>query len=288
MKDFLTALKRYLKSSQPLEKKLKFIFWAILKYRWVLSMERAFQQYNLSKLLDAQAYIFYMFRMHAFMSKAQDSGGAILALAQAHFSTLSQKMSAHQIDMLYGQGISLFEEEMEGHQIALKLQYDERMRFEGQMTLKLWMDGEELYYLHCLFGEQMIYIGGIQGAKGKLEQNRVFTKITHGLRPQNFVYFGLTSLAKAWEIPQIWGIRNRYHVYQNESKSQDKVIFDFEAFWDELGGKVINDEWVGLPAIYIRKPLEEISNKKRSTYRKRYAFMDEVVDMIRTRLSDDR
>ena len=287
MRYYLKALKRYLFSTQSLDKKLKFLFWSLVKYPWVVSFERKMQQLQLTDLLSSQAYLLYMFRMHAFMSKSYDAADVIQQMTLDHFEVVSQQLSAGQLDAIYQQGLLIYEDTLDGYVITLTIEYDERMRFEGLMTLKLWVNDIELYYLHFVLSPQGAFVGGIQGAKGQLELNKVFTKVAYGLRPQNFVYFAFTQMCVAWQQPKIWGIMNAYHVYQNESKSQNKVVFDFESFWQELGGQAFSDEWMLLPSEYIQKPLEEIVNKKRSTYRKRYALMEEIANAIQNRLKND-
>ncbi|BBP44029.1 DUF535 family protein [Thiosulfativibrio zosterae] len=287
MFDYFKALKRFLYSAQSWDKKFKFIFWSLVKYQWVINFERKFQQLHLTELLDSQVYLLYMFRMHSFMSKSYDDAKIIQKIALAHFEVVSEQLSATQLKAIYHYGLVIYEANLDGYDIKLSIEYDERMRFEGLMTLKLLVNEIELYYLHFVLSSDGAYIGGIQGAKGQLELNRAFTKITFGLRPQNFVYFAFTQVCYAWKQPKIYAIKNNYHVYQNESKSQNKVIFDFESFWLELGGEPFSAEWMRLPTEYIQKPLEEIINKKRSTYRKRYVLMDEVATTVQKSLEHD-
>lgn len=277
---FLKGSARYLGSSLSVFKKIKFIFWSVIKSSWIISVEDFFEQQKLSYLLSKQPAALYMFRMHAFMSKRVTKDAEILELAKAHFSALSALFTQPQILQIYQDGWVVYEAEIQGYQVQLKLQYDHRMRFEGQLTLKLMVNGEELYYLHFLLSDTAVYIGGIQGAKGQLELNKVVTKITEGLRPQNFIYFGFTVLCQALGRQEIYGIRNAFHIYQNESKSKEKVLYDFEQLWLELGGVEFSDEWMTLPLTYARKPLEEVSNKKRSTYRKRYVLMDDIATKL--------
>lgn len=287
MSDYFKALKRYLLSTQPFDKKTKFLFWSLVKYRWVVSFEKKMQQLQLTELLNSQAYLLYMFRMHAFMSKSYRSDNLIKKMALEHFGQVAQKVTPIQLNAIYHQGLVIYEDNLADHVVKLSIQYDERMRFEGLMTLKLWVNDIELYYLHFILSPQGAFIGGVQGSKGHLELNRVLTKITYGLRPQNFVYFGFTKLCAVWQQISIFGIKNDFHVYQNESKSENKVLFDFEAFWQEQGGQSHSEEWVLLPSDYIMKPLEQVVNKKRSTYRKRYALMTEISSEIQNRLKND-
>lgn len=286
MREYFSALKCYLFSSQALDKKIKFLFWSLVKYHWIVSFKTKMQQLKLDDLLSSQAYLLYMFRMHAFMSKSYEED-AIQEIALGHFEVVSKCLSNEQLNAIYNQGLMVYETTLKSYDIKLSVEYDERMRFEGLMTLKLLVNDIELYYLHFVLSPDGAYIGGIQGAKGQLELNRVFTKVTYGLRPQNFIFFAFVQICSGWQQSKIFGIKNAYHVYQNEIKSKNKVIFDFESFWQELGGQECSNEWMLLPTEYIQKPLEEVINKKRSTYRKRYSLMEEMASFIKLRIEND-
>jgi uncharacterized protein VirK/YbjX len=83
---------------------------------------------------------------------------------------------------------------------------------------------------------------------------------------------------------QVLGVRPEWHVYQNETKSQGKIGFDYETFWQEVGGVGFDDAWYALPIDYPHKPIEEVEQKKRSLYRKRYALLNEVRAVIEARV----
>lgn len=72
---------------------------------------------------------------------------------------------------------------LDDKKVQVILQYDHIMRFEGQLSLKLLIDQQEAYFIHCLFFEESLIVGSVQGVKGFLDFNKWFTKQTSGLRP---------------------------------------------------------------------------------------------------------
>ncbi|MDX1795923.1 MAG: DUF535 family protein, partial [Hydrogenovibrio sp.] len=262
MSCYRKALKCFSQNEPSLLKKIKAAFWFRIKQSWICDLDAAFEQEGMSDILALHPFIYYMCRMHAFMAVGED-----LALRQKriveHYRFMHRHFSFEQIQALFDRGVTLVAFDLEGRQVEVLLQYDHRMRFEGQLSLKLIVDREEAYYIHFLFSDNTIWIGGIQGMKGFLELNKWFTKQTSGLRPQNFLYYCLTLLAQKLKIDSIQGISSHAHVYQNEEKSMQKIAFSYDAFWEELGGAPSDSDWFGLPVVYPRKSLEAIGSKKR-------------------------
>jgi len=116
----------------------------------------------------------------------------------------------------------------------------------------------------------------VQGVKDNKDLYKTFTKQLYGLRPQNLIWMAFLDWCKAVGIQQVLGVRPEWHVYQNETKSQSKIGFDYETFWQEVGGVGFDEVWYSLPIDYPHKPIEAVEQKKRSLYRKRYALLDEM------------
>lgn len=275
MSCYLKALQRFLKKEKQLNKKIKAAFWFKVRQRWICELDSAFEKEGMSEILEYQAIIYYMFRMHAFVAIGEDLEQRKKRIID-HFLFLHNHFTFPQIKSLYEDKLIFWSKCLDEKLVEVTLQYDERMRFEGQLTLKLLVDQVEVYYIHLLFSEDTIWVGGLQGMKGALDLNKWLTKASNGLRPQNFLFYCLTVLAQRFNISHIKGVTNAYHVYQNEKKSQQKIAFSYDSFWQELGGQPDTAVWFDLPLIYQRKSLDEIGSKKRGQYRKRYELMDEI------------
>jgi uncharacterized protein VirK/YbjX len=280
----MTAFIQVLRSSSlAADKKVKLFFWWLLSAdarHYVTQVKAQFDAAGLSNVLALHPFIFYMFRAHAFLLKGQSASADIAQALLAHYVSLISRMGHEAVPSLFSQGLSLYQQGFDDLSVALVLQYDHRMRFEGQLSLKLLFNGDEAYFVNFVLDGDAFKVAGIQGVKDNKGLYKTFTKQLHGLRPQNFIWMAFLDWCKSVGVTQVLGVRPEWHVYQNETKSQGKIGFDYETFWQEVGGEGFDDVWYVLPIDYPHKPIEEVEQKKRSLYRKRYALLDEVRGVI--------
>lgn len=284
----MRALIQVLRSQLAFDKKFKLFFWWLFSSdcrHYLSEMQAKFASASLEQLLVIHPFLFYMFRAHAFLLKGQSRPSEILARLLAHYQSLLFRQSLITVESYFAQGQSLWQDDFEELAVTLLLQYDHRMRFEGQLSLKLLLNNEEAYFVNFVLDEGRAYVAGIQGVKDNKALYKTFTKHLHGLRPQNFVWMAFLDWCRAVGIEQVYGVRPECHVYQNETKSQHKIGFDYETFWQEVGGIGFDDIWYVLPIDYPHKPIEEVEQKKRSLYRKRYALLDEARQCIEGRVA---
>lgn len=278
----MNTLNTLLSLNLPTGKKTKLIAWWLFNKTtrdYISQLVQRFQQAGLMPLLNTHPFLFYMFRSHTFLRKANGEPQAILDLLSQHYVRLSQSFPLQQIEIFFNAaGQSLWQTEIDEQlSVRVAIEYDHRMRFEGQLSFKLYINEEESFLINFVFNEHNgVYVGGIQGVKEKLEVYRYFTKKMHGLRPQNFIWMAFLDWCQALGITQVQGIRPEWHAYQNEMKSQDKVSFDYCSFWQEVGGEIEDSYWYRLPIDYPHKPIEEVEQKRRSLYRKRYALLTDM------------
>jgi hypothetical protein len=272
-----------LQSSLATDKKIKLLFWWLASNdarHYVAQVKTRFDDAGLSDVLVLHPFVFYMFRAHAFLLKGQSASADIARALLAHYVSLISRMGHEAIPSLFSQGLSLYKQSFDELSVELVLQYDHRMRFEGQLSLKLLLNGDEAYFVNFVLDGDTAKVAGIQGVKDSKGLYKTFTKQLHGLRPQNFIWMAFLDWCKSVGVTQVLGVRPEWHVYQNETKSQGKIGFDYETFWQEVGGEGFDDVWYALPIDYPHKAIEEVEQKKRSLYRKRYALLDEVNERI--------
>lgn len=283
----MRALMQVLRSNLAFDKKLKLSGWWLFSRdcrHYLSEIQAKFIAANLARLLVVHPFLFYMLRAHAFLLKGQSASADIAQALFAHYVSLVSRMGHEAVPSLFSQGLSLYQQSFDELSVELVLQYDHRMRFEGQLSLKLLLNGDEAYFVNFVLDGDTAKVAGIQGVKDNKGLYKTFTKQLHGLRPQNFIWMAFLDWCKAIGIVQVLGVRPEWHVYQNETKSQGKIGFDYETFWQEVGGEGFDDVWYALPINYPYKPIEEVEQKKRSLYRKRYALLDEVKGVIEARV----
>lgn len=279
----MNALIQALRSSLATDKKIKLFFWWLLNVdarHYIEQVKVRFDAAGLAPLLDAHPFLFYMFRAHAFLLKGHSEPQQILDALYHHYVRLAQSQSMQTMVRYFNEGVVLWQQSFEHLHVTLLLQYDHRMRFEGQLSLKLLINGDEAYFINFVLEGNTAKVAGVQGVKDNKDSYKSFTKQLHGLRPQNLIWMTFLYWCKALGVVQVLGVRPQWHVYQNETKSQGKITFDYETFWQEVGGVGFDDLWYALPIDYPHKPIESVEQKKRSLYRKRYALLDEVGKMI--------
>jgi hypothetical protein len=265
------------------DKKIKLLFWWLLSARtrhYVAQVSSQFDAAGLADVLALHPFIFYMYRAHAFLLKGHSDEEQIFNALLAHYVSLSSRLKPEVIASLFSDGWSLYQQRFDDLDVRVVLQYDHRMRFEGQLSLKLLLNGEEAYFINFVLDGDCVKVAGVQGVKDNKGLYKTVTKQLHGLRPQNFIWMAFCDWCKAMGVVQVFGIRPEWHVYQNETKSAHKIGFDYEVFWQEVGGQGFDDCWYALPIEYPHKPIEEVEQKKRSLYRKRYALLAEVAAII--------
>jgi uncharacterized protein VirK/YbjX len=275
----LKILIQVLQSSLATDKKIKLLLWWLASSdsrRYVSQVKTQFDDADLSDVLALHPFIFYMFRAHAFLLKGNSVSEAIHKDLLAHYVSLVSRLGHEAMSSLFSQGVTLYQQDFEGLNVTLLLQYDHRMRFEGQLSLKLLLNRDEAYFINFVLDGDTAKVAGVQGVKDHKDLYKTFTKQLHGLRPQNFIWMVFLDWCKAVGVTQVLGVRPEWHVYQNETKSQGKIGFDYETFWQEVGGEGFDDVWYALPIDYPHKPIEAVDQKKRSLYRKRYALLDGV------------
>ncbi len=131
---------------------------------------------------------------------------------------------------------------------------------------------------------RQFFIGGLQGfsevhANGRVVQ---MTRAMHGLRPKALVLFTFQQLATAWGCSEIRAVSNNMHIYRHYQRRRDFAA-QYDAFWEESGGRLAADGFFDLPVMPTPRPWSEIKANKRLMYRRRLVLLEEVGRQIRDR-----
>lgn len=163
---------------------------------------------------------------------------------------------------------------------------------EGEITFTLNFEQVTVANLSFTFisnnGQQIAYIAGLQGA-GANDQDIIkkATKACYGLFPKRVLYEGFCALMKLCGISIIHAVSNDAHIYKQwryRSKKKNKFVANYDEFWLSLNGHAIQTGYQ-LPIAISRKLIEDISSKKRSEYRYRYALLDHINNQIESQFS---
>jgi uncharacterized protein VirK/YbjX len=160
---------------------------------------------------------------------------------------------------------------------------------EGHLTLSLFKDDFRAFTVSfslSRYPKTELFIGGLQGRNTEeaLALYRDLTKDFAGMRPRDFILEMLRLFALKI------GVRHIHAVADDHKISRHKYFGDkgtpglfYDDAWRDRSGERIADTHFELPLQGSRRPLEEVSSKKRSMYRRRY----EMLDQIEARMPND-
>lgn len=201
-----------------------------------------------------------------------------LKLFEEHFSlSITQKL-------LNENQITLFELD----DIRITLQVNMIEPHEGYFALTLHHNEQWIYNASfVLQSPNKLLIASLQGTNSPNSQEliKIVTKKLHGIRPMYMIVYLFKLFAEHYQLT-LQGI-----AHKNQAKyrfnDNTRLLFNYDEFWQENGGKLNMDGYWALNNEIERKSLEEIPSKKRSMYRKRYEMMDEISLKIK-QLSESR
>lgn len=198
----------------------------------------------------------------------------------------------------FGTGEQVILADLSDHLPGLTLSLDQPIWFmrEGSLTLNLFLGDFRAYTvafsLHeGLDGAREVVIGSVQGRNTDeaLEMYRNITKALFGLRPRDILNRMLSIVARWFGADRIIAVtqaaRHHQHMYFADQKAFPN---DYDEIWTELGGARLDDEFFELPLTPERRSLDLIKAKKRSMYRKRYQFLDQVEEAVLGALDNPR
>jgi|SRR5574344_70717 uncharacterized protein len=184
------------------------------------------------------------------------------------------------------------EEDAPEQESFITLKCDRTMRREAELTMSITDGVNRLYSIGFNIQNYKdsqdfaIFISNLQGPTkdvGDMQQlSRDLTKQCHGFQPR-FLLINLTCmLAEAMDIKHILAVHTGSHVFQGK-KYHDKlgtqIFADYDALWENFTPTEYDSNFVEI-ALEQRKSMEDIASKKRSMYRKRYAWCDELMNNL--------
>ncbi len=191
------------------------------------------------------------------------------------------------IDLYSDNSLKLWKMELDDEfkSMELVLRMEPGQRKEGLNALMLLLpDGEPIYQIifwiaRDKLGDWSMWIGAMQGPnmEDAKEVVKKITKKCHAYRTKNLILYATQAVARALDIRKIYAVTNEGYYANNHVRSDRKLKTSFSDFWIEAGGSHTDDpRFDSLPLIEIRKSVEEIPTRKRATYRRRFALLDEI------------
>ncbi|HEY5799416.1 MAG TPA: DUF535 family protein, partial [Burkholderiaceae bacterium] len=156
---------------------------------------------------------------------------------------------------------------------------------EGEMALQLYAGNALVCSLAFVFdatgARPFVRVGCVQGPKSGdgLDLARLATRDAHGLRPKQLLLAVARELGRVMGCTHLSLVGNANRVVCSALK-EGKVMANYNQLWQETGAVEQSDGDFNLPCTRIPPPaLDEIVSKKRAEAKRRYALLEEVVDL---------
>lgn len=154
---------------------------------------------------------------------------------------------------------------------------------EGGLTLNLFVGDFRAYSLAFSLGDGAqgidCMIGSIQGRNSD-EATAIYrdlTKAAHGLRPRDLLIEVLRILCRHWQVSRLLAVRDSERHHRHPFFGGKAVApQDYDAIWQDRGGHLADEYFYELPIVSERRADEDIKPNKRSLYRRRYRFLDQL------------
>ncbi|MCU7802243.1 MAG: VirK/YbjX family protein [Candidatus Thiodiazotropha sp. (ex Lucinoma borealis)] len=172
---------------------------------------------------------------------------------------------------------------------GLRIVLDKNRYFlrEGLLVINLYIEDSRIFSLAFSFyqyesGEIDAIIGAIQGRKSAniKEIYHDITKQTHGIRPRDLLIEIFQLICSHLGVSKIIAVSNTYrqhrHIYYSLANKEQLIVLNYDEVWQDRGASYYSEEFYKLPAYLIRRTKKEIASKKRSLYKKRYLFLDQL------------
>ena len=217
-----------------------------------------------------------------------------MQLVKDHVLIMEQYFKPELMDQLYAErkAVQLWQDSYLDKPLTMSLAFHAGQRKEGCLSLMMTYENQALYQIMFWFaknpadGQNVIYIGALQGPQNGNELIKGLTKAFYGYRTKNLIFYGMRSLAKALGITYIYAVANEGYYAMSHLRMDRKLKTDFGAFWQECEGKQCSDRrFYIMPVAEYRKSMEELKPSKRAQHRRRFAKMDELEDAVAKSLS---
>lgn len=213
----------------------------------------------------------------------------------SHHHFLSHQLNHDAKEKLYvgnKVGITLLEFEVREQPFKVILSFDSGFKREGSLTLKL-IDKNNLTFYAITFvikdaDQRLLIIGGLQGPASSDENRatiKLLTRGLHGLRPKDLMIKFIKMIAETWKVNHILAITNNSHVYQAKRRKRHRVKANYDDYWETLNATKFSSEFIELDCIDPRKPIEEVTQSKRTMYRRRYEWLDNTIEVFKEKLA---
>lgn len=238
-------------------------------------------------LVGRHPHLPYKYLSRLYLARGLTTAVRAAALAH-HYRFLHAMLDAAAIRAVLGEGIELWQAEVDGSRFRIALGYAACAKNEGELTLSFLRGDDAIYHLafSVVPGRQLglpcphaLLVTRFQGTLGGFEQIRLATKAMHEVTPQWALFSALQGVARTWGIGDLAGIRACRQVC---NRSDDPAAFAaaYDQFWETLGAGRLAADYFHVPSEVPAKPIEEVRQKHRGRTLVKRRFKAGIADAV--------
>lgn len=210
-----------------------------------------------------------------------------------HYAVLNRHVRPDALAQLHDEGIRLWELDAGGAHHSIELGYPfsfdhpgRKDDHEGDLLLVFSVDDSPCFA--CSFtvmplavaharptGDSALFVGRVQGVGRDFERLRQTTRALGDVTPRDLLWQAVEGIGQALDIRHALGISNDGHVLRRVREGDDSA-FDYDAYWESLGGIRTPQQMYLLPLPVPQKPLAAIAQKHRQRAARKRQFRHEV------------
>ena len=165
---------------------------------------------------------------------------------------------------------------------AISLFFSSGLDWEGDLTIVLEYNKISIYAIRFIVVgsmknsvfNQSIFVGGVQGGKD-FDLIKQATKSLFDISPVALLMAALQGIALACNFNWVWGVGNDKHL------AIGRACFNFDAFWNSLGGEKQLNQLYNLPVPFPEKPISSIKANHRSRTLRKREFKNRLTEQVR-------
>ena len=218
-----------------------------------------------------------------------------LEMFRGHYEFINNRFDSFLFDQLLDGALVLWSAKRDGHQVSVSLSGPcmRTLHREGDLTLKMHMDGMALYNLafsivptaslelDCLpawlHTNHAIFVGLVQGVPRNFEAMRQCTKACDDIAPPDILMTALAGMASALDIGTIVGVDDITTISRNSLVSS-AASFNYAVFWERYGACISQQRHHVMLVPFPEKPIQQIQAKHRGRTLNKRAFKAAVFD----------
>lgn len=201
-----------------------------------------------------------------------------------HYRQLDARFPPDKLRQIFDAGLPLHEMHDGANEFAIVLGLPTDVDREGELALKLTLNGELIYVLQFTIvpgpvagsdAAETVLISRIQGVKGRYLQIRSATKTFNEVAPAALLVTALAGMAQAWKIGEMAGVSATGQFCYDPAYG---AVFEdaYDTFFQALGATRAESGFYRSPLPLREKPLDLVKNGHKARTREKRAFRRKI------------